>query len=292
MRKKIFFLVIFAFFASCEKGPPPETKKSLVWVSIAPYQKIIQRLAGPDIEVETIVPGQVDPHSFEPTSRQVIHMDRGLVWFRIGEPFEKKILPLLQKRNPQLVTLDLRDNIELITEEGPSCSHCSIDHQDRHIWMSPKTTQIQAIQIARTLQQVFPEKQQEIAQNLEALSKDLLELDAKIQALLSSSVHRTILVSHPAFGYFCKDYACTQLSVEYEGKDPRPKHIEKILAQATLYQTKIAIVLPQYNNKGAQILAEKLHIPVHMVDPYSSDYFETLLSLAHLIANTKQPSTP
>ncbi len=285
MRKFFFALAAALFLASCGKQDASPPKKPLIWVSIAPYQQIAQRLAGKDIEVETIVPQNSNPHSFEPTSRQVSQMNRGLVWFRIGEPFEKKLLPLLHSRNPHLAVLDLRDKIHLLAEEGISCSHCSMDHRDRHIWMSPKDTQTQAAEMARILTEVFPEKKEEISANLDQLLKDLEQLDREIHTILDASKHRTILVSHPAFGYFCRDYDCRQLSIEYEGKDPRPKHIEKILSQAMESRTEVAVVLPQYNNKGAQLIAQKLHIPVRMIDPYSPEYFDTLLNMARLIAS-------
>lgn len=288
MRNFFFALVISLAAASCGKQAEPARQKPLVWVSIAPYQGIVQRLAGKDVEVEAIVPQNTNPHNFEPTSRQVAHMNQGLAWFCIGEPFEKKLLPLLQSSRSDLTVLDLRDKIHLIAEEGLSCSHCSMDHQDRHIWMSPKDTEIQAAEIARVLTEVFPEKKEEIASNLALLESELQNLDRQIRSILDTSKHRTILVSHPAFGYFCKDYGCRQLSVEYEGKDPRPKHIEEILARALADHTEIAIVLPQYNNKGAQLIAEKLHIPVRMIDPYSPDYFNTLLEMARAVANLKE----
>ena len=47
----------------------------------------------------------------------------------------------------------------------------------------------------------------------------------------------------------------------------------------------LAIALPQHNNKGAQLIAEKLRIPVRYVDPYAADYFDTMRKLSELIAN-------
>jgi zinc transport system substrate-binding protein len=288
------YIVILALFlsSSCGGKKPEKIEKPLVWVSIAPYQQLAQKIAGPAIEVQTIVPQGANPHAFEPTSRQVTDMRAGRVWFRIGEPFEKKLLTLLQTRNPDLTVLDLRDGVALIGEEGLHCSHCSMDHQDRHIWMSPKATQTQAREMAFTLQKIFPDQKEAIEKNLSRLLDELQLLDTQIHALLDSTKHRVFLVSHPAFGYFCRDYDCEQLSVEYEGKDPRPKHIEQIMNQAVIKKTEIAIALPQYNNKGAQLIAEKLHIPVRMIDPYSPHYFETMRSIAELIANPQEVKTP
>lgn len=233
-----------------------------------------------------MVPSSANPHSFEPTSHQIIAMGKAQVWFHIGEPFEGKIIPILIRNNPHLILADLREGVELI--EDPlelKCQHCSMDHLDRHIWLSPKQAQTQAALIERVLSQKFPAFQEQFHQNYLQLCNDLSHLDEEIRNILKGVEKRTLLVSHPAFAYFCKDYKFTQLSIEYEGKDPRPKHLEEILKRAVSGSAELALALPQYNNKGAQLIAEKLHMPVRFIDPYAENYFETMLKLAHLIAN-------
>lgn len=286
MMKKIFILFACALAFGCSKGEKnTEGKKPLILVSIAPYKFLAERVAGAEFEVQTVVPPGANPHAFEPTSHQVNQMGRGLVWFRIGEPFEEKVMPVLKGRNG-IAIQDLRDGIELIEEGHPlGCSHCCMDHFDRHIWLSPKLAASQAKIIEGALAERFPEHRELFAQNLERLEGELALLDEEIAAILEPVKERVILVSHPAFGYFCKDYSFSQLSVEYEGKDPRPKHLEEILKQAGEKRAEIALALPQYNNKGAQLIAERLHVPVHLIDPYSPEYFETMRKLAHLIAS-------
>lgn len=284
------FLISFALFLTSSCGNTDVSlseKKPLLLVSIAPYQSLVQRIAGSDFEVQTVVPSNSNPHSFEPTSSQVAKIGRAQVWFLIGEPFEKKIEPILKSRNPDLTIIDLRDGIELIEEHGLSCEHCAMDHLDRHIWLSPKLAQKQAIGIEKALQTRYPEKT--FGPNLTQLSEDLAQLDLEIREILKPVANRTLVVSHPAFGYFCKDYHFVQLSIEYEGKDPRPKHLTDTLNQAVAHSAEIALSLPQYNNKGAQLIAEKLHLPIRQIDPYSSDYFETMRKLAHLIAEPYAP---
>jgi zinc transport system substrate-binding protein len=286
MALRIFLLSCLLLAAACGKSTAPtENKKPLLLVSIAPYRFLAERIAGPDFDVQTVVPSAANPHSFEPTSRQVTGMSRCQIWFRIGEPFEGKVLPILLHRNPGLAVTDLRDGIDLI-EEGHDlgCKHCSMDHLDRHIWLSPKLAQEQAALIERALSKQYPDKSAEFQNNLMQLNADLTSLDGEIRDILKGVEKRTLLVSHPAFGYFCKDYDFVQLSVEYEGKDPRPKHLEEILRRAVTESAEVALALPQYNNKGAQLIAEKLNMPVRMIDPYSADYFETMRKLAHMIA--------
>jgi zinc transport system substrate-binding protein len=285
MLKKIFVICALILAAACGKTSAPSVeKKPLLLVSIAPYRFLAEKIAGDDFEVTTVVPVAANPHSFEPTARQVQEISRGVVWFRIGEAFETKVLPILEKRSAGLVVQDLRDGIELIEDCHMGCSKCSMDHLDRHIWLSPKLAGQQAGLIAKTLGEKFPEKKELFEANLQKLQFELVALDSELHAILKDVKKRTILVSHPAFAYFCREYGLKQLSIEYEGKEPRPKHLEEILKQAVTESMDIALALPQHNNKGAQMIAERLHMSVRLIDPYSPKYFETMRELARLIA--------
>lgn len=286
IKKIILILGLFLSVGCSGKAPATGNKKPLVLVSIAPYQFLVERIAGERVEVRSVVPTGSNPHAFEPTSHQVSDMARGRIWFRIGEPFEEKIIPFLKERNKSLTIHDLREGISLIEENHAlGCSHCSMDHLDRHIWLSPTQASLQAEGIKDVLSRQFPEDELAFQQNLEKLKDDLAFLDEEIRVILKPIAERVILVSHPAFGYFCKEYGFEQLSVEYEGKDPRPKHLEQIIQKAVSHHAEVALALPQYNNKGAQLIAEKLHLPVHLIDPYSSDYFETMRKLSRWIAD-------
>lgn len=285
---RILLLLSLLTLVGCHKTPAPAqtSQKPLVLVSIAPYRSLVERVAGSDIEVQAVVPMGSNPHSFEPTSQEVAKMERATIWFCIGEPFEAKIAPILKNRNPSLLVVDLRTGIPLIEEGDIHCHHCGMDHFDRHIWLSPQLASIQVGHIEEALRATFPDQDQ-LSENRDLLQKDLAALDVEIRALLKPVKDRTIVVSHPAFGYFCKDYQIEQLSVEYEGKDPRPKQLENTMHRAAIEGATLALALPQYNNKGAQMIADKLHVPVRLIDPYSADYFVTMRKLANLIAETQ-----
>ena len=288
----LILLVLCLVGCGRQEAPCPEGEsRPLLLVSIAPYRSFIERISGPEFRVQTIVPQGDSAHSYEPTARQVAQMSQGRIWFRIGEPFEEKILPFLKEHNPELVVLDLREGIEMLHAEEGGCSHCAQDHEDRHIWMSPTLAAKQVQAMAELLHKTFPNDNQNFQANADLLCQELVALDLEIIGKLSGVDHRAILVSHPAFGYFCHDYQCEQLSVEYEGKDPRPQYLERLLHQAADQHVALAIALPQYNNKGAQRIAEQLQLPVQLLDPYSPEYFQTMRRLASWIADPLPPQS-
>ncbi len=284
MRQLQFLIACLCFcLVSCGGSKTQSTSsKPLILVSLPPYKTLVEQVAGRDFDVIAVVPLSADPHSYEPTSRQLSQLSKGDIWFRIGESFESKLLPLLSAKS-----VDLRNSVSMIEEGGCQCH--GHDTQDRHIWLSPKLMTAQATTIADELSFLYPEHASEFQRRLAVLELDLLALDRDIQAKIEGKTERSFLVSHPAFAYFCREYDCHQLSVEHEGKEPRPKEVENLLTAAIEQQAKIAISLPQHNNKGAQLIAGKLHIPVRMVDPYAADYAQTMLKLASLIANPYQP---
>ncbi|MBF8263027.1 MAG: ABC-type transporter, substrate-binding lipoprotein [Parachlamydiales bacterium] len=273
----IFFLTLLT---GCEKSPPPSafSPKPLVLVSVAPYQCIVQRIGGKHIEVSSIAASGADIHSFEPTPRQREAIKDATLWFRIGEPFENLLLSLFQNHRR---VVDLREGIEML----PGSSACCLDaeNQDRHMWMSPGIVQMQAKAISQALSDQFPDHKNAFETNLSALLRDLASLDQEIRTSLESQKNHILLVSHPAFGYFCRDYSLQQLSVECEGKDPCPKHIECLLRQGKKRPPVVAIALPQHNNKGTQLIANELHVPIKTIDPYSCEYFDTMRSLTQWI---------
>lgn len=293
-KKFIPFLCVIFFGIGCSRSPQPiSNHKPLVLVSIAPYVGMVADIGGELIEVKSIIPENANPHIFEPTLSHMTQIASAAVWFRIGEPFETKLMAFLKDQNPSLKIIDLRDGLSLLTETGTSsCSHCSSDHLDRHIWLSPVYMIKQATSIQKALSQKFPEHASLFQENLLNVQAAMNTLHKELTTLLTPLKKKSFIVSHPAFGYFCKEYECNQISVEYEGKDPRPKHIEKILRQGGEHHALFALLLPQYNNKGAEQIASILHIPTQTLNPYAADYFTTLRLLANYLADQPDSDLP
>lgn len=281
-----FFLVASFSITSCGKNRPSNQispQKPTILVSIAPYQYLAKRIAGDNYHIQTVVPPGSNPHIYEPTARQISTIGQGVIWFRIGESFEKQILPVLQEKNPHLVDADLRKGISLIHDHA--CCKCSEDLEDRHIWLSPKLTISQVQTICSVLTEQFPEHKEIFSLNAADLIEDLKQLDLEIASILAGSSQKSFLVSHPAFAYFCKDYQLTQISIELGGKDPTTKYLTKILADATADHVKLGIAMPQHSNKGLERIADKLDLRIQTIDPYSPNYFETIRLLAHFIVD-------
>lgn len=213
----------------------------------------------------------------------MIGSSKGVLWFRIGEPFETKALKAIKSVNPELQVVDLREGISLIhgsCKHAHAGGHCG---DDLHLWLSPKIAKVQANLIAKGLVKQFPENKSLYEKNLANFLNQLDTLDHFISETLAPVKNRTLIVSHPAYAYFCQEYRFNQLSIEFEGRDPTAKQLTKLLNDAKSTGVRYILVQPQYSDKAARLIGEQIGAKLISVDPYSENYDSTLRQIATLI---------
>ncbi len=225
----------------------------------------------------SLVPPGASPHSHEPSPNQVRQALKARVWFRIGEPFEARLIPAMEAAGVKIV--DLRQGLDLI--EG-NCPHCR-NGKDLHFWMSLQEAETFSRTIAEGLSAVAPDKREGIDSRLKDLEIRLKEKDRELREKIDRCRGGAIVVSHPAFGYFCRDYGITQLSVESEGKEGGPRQLNALITKAKELGVKRVILQTQYSTKGAKLVARKIGAQTCTLDPYSEDYFEMLDRLAECV---------
>lgn len=281
MFRSLFFSLLF--FVGCQLEA-----NELVLVSVAPYETMCKELTANGVDIELLVPVGDSLHTYEPRPKQILRAAKAKLWFIIGEVFEKKVIRALHEQNPQLAIIDLRDGLELMVEEEHEHEHHHHeDETDPHIWMSPKMMLVQVSHMAESLKGTFPELKLTIEQNVKSLTTRLEALDKEIREILKDSKGKTIFVSHPAYGYFCREYGLNQVSIEFEGKDPTPRQLNDLLEQARKDHVRTIFTQKQYSTKASNLIAEELQAKVVLLDPYSKNYFESMREIAKSIAEAK-----
>lgn len=278
----LFFLstlaISLALFAAEEKP--------YVLVSVAPHKFFVDKISQGTVECGLMVPAGASAHTYEPTPKQVMSASRALVWFCIGESFEARTLKALQAHNRDLEKVDLRQGVQMIAADpllGTCCCHANA--QDLHIWLSARQGKVQAATIAETLSRRFPQHRELYQKQLALFVEELGKLDEELTKEMAPLSQRLIMVSHPAYAYFCRDYGLRQLPIECEGKDPTPKQLHAILTQARSAGIKTIFVQPQYSSKGARLFAKELKANIVTLDPYSENYFAAMQQIGRAFAS-------
>lgn len=287
-----FLLALIAILHGSLQAFPAETSTiPNVLVSVAPDKFFVEKVGGSTIKVELMVPAGASAHTFEPTPKQMLNASHADLWFQIGESFEPKASRALQGHNPHLKLIDLRTGVALIIDAEGSC-HCSAHARehcaDPHFWLSARQAKIQARTIAQALSERYPQNAALYKQRLETFIQELDALDQELEAILAPLKKRTVMVSHPAYAYFCRDYQLKQLSIEFEGKDPSPRQLTDVLTRARQADIRAIFIQRQYNNKGAQLIAKELGVKTVMLDPYAEDYFTMMREIATQFASQER----
>jgi len=281
---KIFFnlkfIVTFMFMAILMNS---DAVIPTVLVSVAPHQFFVNKIAENTVDVYLMVPAGASSHTYEPSPRQMIKAGQASLWFSIGETFEKKAVQALQSHHSSFKVINLQQSLNLISHDHGH-KGCCPGSVDLHFWLSARQAQIQAQTIAEALSLSYPEHAELYRKNLIKFQKELQNLDREIEIILALLKNRHMLVGHPAYGYFCRDYGLEQYSIEIEGKDPTPRQTTKLLGLARSFEMKTIFIQPQYNNKAAQLIAKEIGAKLVTLDPYAENYMITMLEIARAFA--------
>ncbi len=280
----LFRLLVLSFllFACSSPNDLMTDAKDRVLVSIAPHRYFVHKIAGNTLDVQVLVPDGLSPHTYEPTPKDLRSIVGAQIWFQSGEMFEQRIQGALLAVEKDLKLVDMREGLSLI--HGAVCHHHGHHHAeeaDLHVWLSPLLAKQQAQLIAQALIERFPENQALFEDGLAGLVSDLDALHLEIVSYAQEVDHnQAILVSHPAFAYFCREYDIKQLSVEKDGQDPLPQDLHTLLQDAQAHHLHQVFLQKQYSNRGANLIADELGLSTAFVDPYAEDYVNNMRVMA------------
>lgn len=290
MKVKFFFFIFFfstKIFSFAEQQNL--LSRPLVTTSIAPYKFLVKSIAEDTVDVLTIVPPNCDPHTYEPTPKHITKIKKSILWVRIGEAFETFYEKALEETSHCHV-IDMRRNINLLSYSGCSHKHTTDKYQqhfDSHIWLSPKLLKLQVTSIFNILCELFPENKPLYEKNYYFLTEKLDTLHDDIKKIFKEKKPSYIAVVHPAFAYFGKDYAITQISIENGMSiDPSLKDLKKILLKIQKNNIKTIFLQKNLSNKSGTIIAKKLNLNPIILDPYQENVLENLRYIATAFAQS------
>ncbi|WP_338078776.1 metal ABC transporter solute-binding protein, Zn/Mn family [Arcobacter arenosus] len=283
-----------------------------VTVSILPQKFFVEKIAGDKIDVNVMVKPGASPASYEPKTSQMKKLSNSLVYFSIGVPFEKSWLKKFEDANKKMLVVDTTKGIEKqeiqAHEHNDEEAHDEHKHEedhdheknkheeehdehdhtglDPHVWLDPILVKKQAENILNALIKVDEANKDFYTKNYQLFVKELDELDKKLESIIEPYEHKAFMVFHPSWGYFAKRYHLEQISIEIQGKEPKPAQLIELVEEAKKHDIKIVFVAPQFSQKGAKTISKSINGNVATINPLSEKWDENLLKVATEIAKS------
>jgi len=291
---------ISVFWAGCSMNAPPveHSTKIKVLVTVLPEAGFVNAVGGDHVEVFVAVPPGADPHTYEPSARDMVEFSDADLYFTLGKgilPLEDNLVSRLSSMNQGMKVVELSQGIDLLTEEDthgkipdPPVGTVKDSHEspDPHIWISLKNIPVMVNHMSEALITLDPANEPYYKTNQDAFLANISITDRDIRTMLEKTQGKQFIASHASWGYFARDYGLRQVPIGQEGKEATSKEIESLIGNARNNGITIIVTEPQYSRKAADMISNSINGSVVEVDPLSPDVPGELRKLARILSGT------
>lgn len=277
---------------------------SVITTTFFPIQEITQAIVADKAQVNLIVGLGIDPHSFEPTARQLVELSNSELYIGLGGMFESIEEEVLEA-NENILSFDAaHDVIKVKPTEGNHDHHEeeSDEHNDEekheeeshndehghenldydpHVWLSIKNMKIMTNEILENLIILSPEHEEEFKANAQTYLNELSVLEEEYNQKLTSCNQDVIIVNHKAFGYLAEEYNFEQISIAgfSPESEPTPQTLQKVIDEANEHELSYIFSEGQLDSKVAETIAKDIGGEVLELNPLKNSEEETYSSI-------------
>lgn len=281
LMKRLIRLIFFVIIVSCGRKNEPDAK--IITVSIAPFKYFAEAVSGSHFKINVMVPPGANPHIYEPYPEQVNKLSRSVAYISNGYlGFEMTWLDRFYEINRKMKKLSLGEGIELIKPDFND-KHDHAEKADPHYWISPLCAKKMAASIKDFLIDLDPENKEEYLRNFQVLYKKICIVDSLAMELASYGSHRAFMIYHPNLAYLARDYGLEEIPFEFNGKEPDPSRMIKLVDRAKKDLLKIILVQREYDTKNARAIAEETGAEIVIIDPLSEDWYSSTVGIINVL---------
>lgn len=218
---KIILLFLIFFLSACQNTS--SNNKLDVYVSVYPVYDLVQKIGQDKINLVQVMPNQVDAHHWQPSTQDIINLEKADLFIYHGAGFEHWIDTVLDSiNNENLKTIETSKAITLLSSD---------QQVDPHTWLDINKAKKQMAYIKDSLikadsanKDFYESNYQKYAKEFDALNKEYLNELSKVK-------NNDIVVNHQAFSYLASAYNLNQhalVGIETES-EPSAKKIADMI---------------------------------------------------------------
>ncbi len=249
-----------------------------VVVSLGPEVEWVNAVGGDKVNVSLMVPSGSDPHTYEPLPNQLTQVSNAKMYAEVGSSieFENNYMGKIKEANPNMLVVNASQGIQLI----PNSAENEAETVDPHVWVDPKNAKIMVNNIYNGLVQVDPADKDYFQKNRDQYLQQLDQLDKNTTQLLKGKHNTTILIFHPAFGYYAKDYNLTIVGAMINDEEPSPQRVAMMVDIAKKNNITIVYSETQYDPKFMQSVASQINGQVLTISDLDEHYIQNMNNVA------------
>lgn len=278
MKKKILYtatcLLALSFcLIGCtgSKTANKNNKKLKVTASFYTMYDFAKKIGGDKVEVSDMVPAGTEPHDWEPSTNDLIELEKSDVFVYNGAGMEQWVDDVLESLDTEeLITVETSKGIKLLkNEDAHEHDHQHDSENDPHVWLDPENAKYQMNQIKKALIKADEKNKDYYEANYKKYAKQCDQLDQLYKKELAKTSKKELVVAHEAFGYLCHAYGLEQMGIEGLSADdePDPKQMSEVIDFAKKHEVKTIFFEELVSPKVAKTIAKETGASAKMLNP-------------------------
>ena len=250
----ISILLITLLVISLQKSDKGNHKEVVI-TTIYPLYYITKEIAKEHIEVRQLIKVGNQIHSFSPTPKDMVELDRGSLFITLGERLEPWSKKIAEATTVDVLSLDT--TLDLIERSSHHDEHKHNSGIDPHVWLDFDNNINMAEAIKNRLTKIYPQYSKSFKKSTIELQERFRTLKREYEDGLKSCQKDTILVAHDAFGYMQRAYGFESQSIMgiFAHSKPNAKKIAKLTRIIDSRGISILFYDPLVSTKSATQLA-------------------------------------
>lgn len=189
------------------------------------FADFVRQVGGDRVEVSSLLSSGADPHTYEPSPRDVRRVAEADLVFANGLDLEEAAL--------RIATANAKEGaLVLLAEEAKRSQFQGFIPGDPHLWMHPTLGSIYAQIVAAHLSQADPSGRAQYEANLERFQTEIEAAEAYSRQKLASlpPERRKLITTHSAFAYLALAFGLEvgPVVAPGPGQEPSPANVQAI----------------------------------------------------------------
>lgn len=288
MRRFPFLMILFVMFAGCTGRGTDDEQRPVATVSIEPQRWLLAQIAGDRFEIRSLMDRNADPENFDPTLSALRDVERGMVYFTLGNnAFEESTVGRLRDNGSKLRIVDTSEGIDFIRGTHSHAGKEGAESPDPHVWLSVENMRRMAVNMERALAEIDSANAEYYGRRLDSLMLSLDSLDRELADRMAPWRGKAFLVWHPALSYFARDYGLKQIALGSEGKEATPAHLAASISEARDAGVRVLIMQPGDDPQRSMQMARGVSADTASITALDYDWRATMLGIADAFTRSR-----
>lgn len=262
MKKIVIVLTVFIIIVACiftfasnfiNNGTIQNEEKIKVVTTLFPEYDFVKQIGKDKVSVEILLPAGTESHTYEPTPKDIININKANAFIYTGEHMEPWVKQLINSIDSNTVVIESARNVNYIKSEEENNHEDEHEHEyDPHVWLNPLNAITMVEEITEGLCRVSPEDAEYFRKNAKEYIEELKSLDRDIENTVKEAKRDKIAFGGLfAYAYFIDRYDLkyvTAYSSCGEGAEPSVAQIKSVVD--TINSENLPVVFYQELSEG------------------------------------------